>query len=72
MAAGDGVRAYGCYDREPFKLGYESKDGIVRDFYHHRVQNYAYVRHEMSTDCQYSKATEDARCVGCKWKQEEL
>jgi hypothetical protein len=60
------MRHYGCFNREPFKTIYIGQNGYwdERNVKRRSVD----IQHAMTTECQYSKTTDDIRCDGCKHK----
>lgn len=58
---------HGCYNRPPFKSHYLSKAGYSEL----GRQLFKLTPHVLSTECVTARTTDDARCLGCKWKTKE-
>lgn len=63
-----------CHNREPLQETVIVQEGwnYCRDGFGNPVRSAVLreIPNPMTKDCQYSKTTADARCAGCKWKQE--
>lgn len=63
-----GVRRYGCFDRAPLADTVTVRAGWRYFTDTIRIELLREIPNPMTRDCQYSKTTDDARCVGCKWR----
>lgn len=68
---------WGCHNkpRPTADTTYQAQDGWLRSVGFEgqptRLPRIIQIRHTMSTECQYSKTTADAKCTGCDHNQGE-